>query len=62
MSYFTGRPKGALPAIVPGFGGVGCSCTPTGADPELAQRLPIVAVAAVAGIVAGFFLSRQKRA
>lgn len=32
MSYMTGRPKGALPAIVPGFSGTGCSCHSVGDD------------------------------
>lgn len=57
MSYMTGRPHGALPSIVPGFG---CSTCAMGAD-EAAQRSPAVLIAALAGLAAGVLWSKRAR-
>lgn len=56
MSYMAGSPN----ANASWRGGLGCSsCAAMGAD-EVAQRTPVVAVAAALGLVAGIFLSKKR--
>jgi hypothetical protein len=62
MSYFTGRPSGSLPAIIPGLGSSCCPTCAMGADSELSSRAPTLLLAAGLGLLGGIYLSKRKRA